>query len=134
MEEDMHSFVSTKTEATEELRNHIEKLKTMYGSGVMALENLAGELDHNSQSTYRQLNSEVSKHSSALEELFKGITSEANSLLNDLQESLHSQENKLTAYAQQQREDHSRAIETTRSISQITVNFFKTLDGHASKI
>ncbi|KAL8496794.1 hypothetical protein ACS0TY_020464 [Phlomoides rotata] len=134
MEEDMHSFVSTKTEATEELRNHIEKLKTMYGSGVVALENLAGELDDNSQSTYRQLNSEVSKHSSALEELFKGITSEANSLLNDLQESLHSQENKLTAYAQQQREADSRAIETTRSISRITVNFFKNLDGHTSKI
>ncbi|KAL8514604.1 hypothetical protein ACS0TY_013627 [Phlomoides rotata] len=113
MEEDMHSFVSTKTEATEELRNHIEKLKTMYGSGVMALENFAGELDDNSQSTYRQLNSEVSKHSSALEELFKGITSEANSLLNDLQENLHSQENKLTAYAQQQHEAHRRAIETT---------------------
>ncbi|KAL8490056.1 hypothetical protein ACS0TY_025328 [Phlomoides rotata] len=67
-------------------------------------------------------------------QLFKGITFEANSLLNDLQESLHSQESKLTAYAQQQREAHSRAIQTTRTISQITVNFFKTLDGHASKI
>ncbi|KAL8495559.1 hypothetical protein ACS0TY_019627 [Phlomoides rotata] len=44
-------------------------IKTIYGSRVMALENLAGELDDNSQSTYRQLNSEVSKHSSALEEV-----------------------------------------------------------------
>lgn len=37
-------------------------------------------------------------------QLFKGITAEANSLLHDLQESLHSQEHKLTAYARQQRE------------------------------
>ncbi|KAK6142088.1 hypothetical protein DH2020_012190 [Rehmannia glutinosa] len=131
MEEDMRSFVSTKTEATEELRGRLEKLRTMYGSGIKALENLAGEFDGNSQSTFGHLNCEVSKHSSALEELFKGITSEANTLLHDLQGSLHSQENKLTAYARQQREAHSRAIETTRSISQITVNFFKNLDGHA---
>lgn len=37
-------------------------------------------------------------------QLFKGITAEANTLLHDLQDSLHSQESKLTAYAQQQRE------------------------------
>ncbi|KAL1558091.1 Kinesin-like protein KIN-5D [Salvia divinorum] len=134
MEEDMHSFVSTKTEATEELRGHLEKLKTMYGSGIKALDDLAGELNSNSQSTFGQLNSEVSKHSSAFEELFKGITSEADALLHDLQDSLQSQEKKLTAYAEQQREAHSRAVETTRSISQITVNFFKTLDGHASML
>ncbi|XP_047969610.1 kinesin-like protein KIN-5D [Salvia hispanica] len=134
MEEDMHSFVSTKTEATEELRGHLEKLKTMYGSGIKALDDLAGELNSNSESTFGQLNSEVSKHSSAFEELFKGITSEADALLHDLQDSLQSQEKKLTAYAEQQREAHSRAVETTRSISQITVNFFRTLDGHASML
>ncbi|XP_041995168.1 kinesin-like protein KIN-5D [Salvia splendens] len=134
MEEDMHSFVSTKTEATEELQSHIEKLKTMYGSGIKALDDLAGELNSNSQSTFGQLNSEVSKHSSAFEELFKGITSEADALLHDLQHSLQSQEKKLTAYAEQQREAHNRAVETTRSISQITVNFFRTLDGHASML
>lgn len=37
-------------------------------------------------------------------QLFKGIASEADALLNDLQSSLHTQEEKLCAYAQQQRE------------------------------
>lgn len=37
-------------------------------------------------------------------QLFKGIASEADALLNDLQNSLHTQEEKLSAYAQQQRE------------------------------
>ncbi|GFZ17960.1 P-loop containing nucleoside triphosphate hydrolases superfamily protein [Actinidia rufa] len=134
MEEDMQSFVSTKAEATEELRGRLAKLKTKYGSGIKALDDLAGELDGNSRSTFEHLNSEVSKHSSALEDLFKGITLEADALLDDLQSSLHSQEDKLTAYAQKQREAHSRAVATTRSISQITVNFFKTLDMHASKL
>ncbi|KAF8402800.1 hypothetical protein HHK36_010891 [Tetracentron sinense] len=134
MEEDMQSFVSTKAEATEELRARLGKLKTMYGSGIKALDDLAGELDGNSQSTFGNLNSEVSRHSSALEDLFKGIASEANMILNNLQNSLYNQEEKLAMYAQQQREGFSRAVETTRSISKITVNFFKTLDMHASKL
>lgn len=33
-----------------------------------------------------------------------------------------------------QSQAHSRTVETTRSISNITVGFFKTLDSHASKL
>lgn len=134
MEEDMQSFVSTKTEATEELRSRLEKLKTMYGSGIESLNSLAGELDGNSQSTFGHLNSQVSEHSSSLTKLFNSIASEADKLLNDLQNSLHGQESKLIAFAQQQREAHQRAVTTTRSIAQITVNFFKTLDAHVSQL
>ncbi|GKV08217.1 hypothetical protein SLEP1_g19882 [Rubroshorea leprosula] len=133
MEEDMQSFVSTKAEATEELKGRLGKLKTMYGSGIKALDNIAVELDGNSKSTFGDLNSEVSKHSHALEDLFKGIASEADAVLNDLQSSLYKQEEKLTAFAQQQRQAHSRAVETARSVSKIAVNFFETLDMHASK-
>lgn len=101
----------------------------MFGSGIKALDGLAGELDGNAQSTFDRLNCEVSKHSSALGEvrifyvafrnsslfffylisfflmqLFKEIASEADTLVNDLQKSLHNQEEKLIAFAQQQRE------------------------------
>lgn len=55
--------------ATEELRGRLGKLKTMYGSGVKALDDITGELEVNSQSTFGNLNSEVSKHSSALEDV-----------------------------------------------------------------
>lgn len=134
MEEDMQSFVSTKAEATEELRGRLGKLKAVYGSGIKALDGIAGELDGNSQTTFGDLNSEVSKHSHALEDLFKGIASEADSLLNDLQSSLYNQEEKLTTFAQQQREAHSRSVENARSVSKVTVNFFKTLDMHASNL
>lgn len=37
-------------------------------------------------------------------QLFKGISSEADALLEDLQSNLHKHEEKLSAYAQQQRE------------------------------
>lgn len=55
--------------ATEELRGRLGKLKTMHGSGVKALDDITGELEVNSQSTFGNLNSEVSKHSSALEDV-----------------------------------------------------------------
>ncbi|TYH80893.1 hypothetical protein ES332_D03G163700v1 [Gossypium tomentosum] len=134
MEEDMQSFVSTKSEATEELRGRLGKLKNMYGSGVKALHDIAKKLDGNFMSITGDLNSEVAKHSCDLEDLYKGITAEAEALLNDLQSSLYKQEEKLTAFAQQQREAHSRAVDNARSISKITVNFFETLDMHASKL
>lgn len=99
MEEDMQSFVSTKAEvrfkqdgfvpfletnkfqiipfltsgmllkATEELRGRLAKLKTMYGSGIKALDDITGELDGNFHSTFGHLNSEVAKHSTALEDV-----------------------------------------------------------------
>lgn len=134
MEEDMQSFVSTKSEVTEQLQKRLGRLRDVYDSGVKALDNIDGELDENSRSTFSSLNSEVSKHSCRLEELFKGIASEADTLLNDLHESLLKQEEMLISYAQQQREAHARAVETARSVSKITVNFFKTLDTHATKL
>ncbi|KAK7404642.1 hypothetical protein VNO78_05597 [Psophocarpus tetragonolobus] len=105
MEKDMHSFASTKAEAIENLRVRVGSLKNMYGSGIKALDNLAEELKGINQLTFEELNSEVAKHSSALEDLFKGIALEADSLLNDLQSSLQKQEAKLTAYARQQEEE-----------------------------
>ncbi|KAK7341752.1 hypothetical protein VNO80_24691 [Phaseolus coccineus] len=134
MEQDMHSFVSTKAEAIENLRVQVGKLKNMYGSGIRVLDNLAEELKGNNQLNFEELNSEVARHSSALEDLFGGIALEADSLLKDLQSSLQKQEAELTAYARQQEEAHARAVENTRAVSKITVNFFETLHMHASNL
>ena len=41
----------------------------MYGYGVKALDDLAGKLEQNSELTFGDLNSEVSKHSSSIEEV-----------------------------------------------------------------
>ncbi|XP_020582997.1 kinesin-like protein KIN-5A [Phalaenopsis equestris] len=134
MEEDMQSFVSAKITATDELRELVEKLKAMFGSGIKVLDDLAGELDENSQSTFGNLKSQVLTHSSALEDCFKGFASEADNLLGELQRTLFNQEDKLNAFARQQREGHLRTVEATRSISNTTINFFDTLDIHVSKL
>ncbi|KAF9665472.1 hypothetical protein SADUNF_Sadunf16G0126300 [Salix dunnii] len=134
MEEDMQSFVSTKAEATEELQGRVGKLKTMYGSGIKALDDMAKELEENSRSTFGILNSEVSEHSHAVEGFFQRIASEADALFNDLQSNLQTQQEKLSAFAQQQHKAHARAVETAQSVSKTVVKFFKTLDVHASKL
>jgi len=90
-------------------------------------------------------------------QLFGGIALEADSLLKELESSLQKQEAELTAYARQQKEvrdfwffgwtselemlnsiycmqAHARAVENTRAVSKITVNFFETLHMHASNL
>ncbi|KAG0496011.1 hypothetical protein HPP92_000625 [Vanilla planifolia] len=134
MEEDMQTFVSAKIMATDELRQLVDKLKATYGSGIQVLDALAGELDENSQITLGNMNSLVRKHSSALEDCFKGFAAEADKLLGELQNSLCNQEEKLNAFAKQQRERHLRTVEATRSISNTTVCFFQTLDIHVSSL
>uniref|UniRef100_A0A1D1XJA0 Kinesin-related protein n=2 Tax=Anthurium amnicola TaxID=1678845 RepID=A0A1D1XJA0_9ARAE len=134
MDEDMQSFVCSKAEATEELRGCVGKLRNMYDSGIRALNDLVGELDGNSQQTFSEVNTQVSKHFSALEDSFKRIALEADQMLNELQSSLSSHEEKLYAFAQQQREGQLRAVETTRSMSKVATNFFQALDVHASNL
>uniref|UniRef100_A0A7N0UKJ5 Kinesin motor domain-containing protein n=1 Tax=Kalanchoe fedtschenkoi TaxID=63787 RepID=A0A7N0UKJ5_KALFE len=134
MEEAMQSFVKTKSQATKGLQGQLEKLKTISDLGIQELDNIAGEFDASSKSNFGDLNSEVHHHSAGLQDLFKGIASEADELLNDLQKNLHNQDEMLSSYAQQQRNAHARTVETTRSISKLTVNFFSTIDLHASKL
>ncbi|XP_074569890.1 kinesin-like protein KIN-5A [Curcuma longa] len=134
MEGNMQSFVSTKAKVTNDLRLHVDRLKNMYHLGFRVLDDLAGELGKKSGDTLGRLNSQVLLHSSTLEDCFRGIALEADQLLNELQLSLLNQEDKLATFAQRQREGHDRAIESTRSISKITSDFFETLDIHASKL
>ena len=55
--------------ATEDLRERVGKLKHMHASGIKTLDNLAEELKGNNKLTFEDLNSEVAKHSSALEDV-----------------------------------------------------------------
>ncbi|VAH13287.1 unnamed protein product [Triticum turgidum subsp. durum] len=103
-------------------------------NGITALDNLAGEIDMNSQTTFEKLNSQVQSHTSDLEKCFGVIALGADNLLNELQCSLSKQEERLAHFANKQREGHLRAVEASRSISNITVGFFHSLDVHASKL
>lgn len=59
----------THTQATTELVGWVEKLKTLYGSGIATLDGLAGELDQNSRITFGKLYSQMLTNSSSLDEV-----------------------------------------------------------------
>lgn len=65
-----HTFVfSSSLQATETLRGSLALLKERYNSGIKSLDDIAGNMDKDSQSTLNDLNSEVTKHSCALEDV-----------------------------------------------------------------
>lgn len=134
MEEHMQSFVSTKTDATEELRSGVEKLKTIYDFGMKGLHDLASALDGSSLSTFVELNTTVSMHASTLENLLGKAVLDAESLLSELHGTLSKQECTMASYAEQQREAIQRTVDSTRVISKINIDFFATLEKHASKL
>ncbi|XP_010557298.1 PREDICTED: kinesin-like protein KIN-5A [Tarenaya hassleriana] len=134
IEKFMSSFVSAKTEATERLSGSLAELKIKYNSSINSFDEITGKLEGNCQSALNELTLELSKHSHTLEDLFQGFTLEAYALLEGLQGSLHKQEEKLSAFTQQQRDLHSRSLESAKSISTVMLSFFKTLDMHSSKL
>ncbi|THG19576.1 hypothetical protein TEA_013990 [Camellia sinensis var. sinensis] len=134
IEEDTQLFVSTKATATEQLKAQLGGLKSMYGSSIKHLNDLAGELDGKSQLAFDNLNLEISNHSSSHMNLFRNIASEADSLINKLQNNLNNQEEKIAVFAQHQHEAHSRTLQMTQSISSTILNFFESLSLHFSKL
>lgn len=134
MEEQLQSFVSTKKQVTKGLTERVEKLKTTYSSGIKDLHNLANALDEKSLSTFEKLNLTVSKQSSALDDVLAIAVSEADAMLCEMQHALSKQEEKMTSYAHQQQEGLRRTMESTREISEIIVDFFESLDKHASAL
>ncbi|CAL5388085.1 unnamed protein product [Camellia sinensis] len=134
IEEDTQLFVSTKATATEQLKAQLGGLKSMYGSSIKHLNDLAGELDGKSQLAFDNLNLEISNHSTSHMNLFRNIASEADSLINKLQNNLNNQEEKIAAFAQHQHEAHSRTLQMTQSISSTILNFFESLSLHFSKL
>ncbi|KAF5936781.1 hypothetical protein HYC85_024287 [Camellia sinensis] len=66
IEEDTQLFVSTKATATEQLKAQLRGLKSMYGSSIKHLDDLAEELEGKSQLAFDNLNLEISNHSTFL--------------------------------------------------------------------
>lgn len=134
MEEQLQLFDSTKKQVTEGLTERVEKLKATYSSGIKDLHNLAHALDETSLSSFEKLNLTVSKQSSALDDVLAIAVSEADAMLCEMQLALAKQEEKMTSYAHQQQEGLRRTMESTREISEIIVDFFESLDKHASAL
>lgn len=134
MEEQLRSFISTKKQVTVGLTDRVEKLKTTYSSGIKDLHNLANAVDEKSLLTFEKLNLTVSKQTSALDDVLTIAVSEADAILCEMQSALAKQEEQMTSYVNLQQEGLRRTMESTREISKMIVDFFESLDKHASSL
>ncbi|KAH9326350.1 hypothetical protein KI387_006528, partial [Taxus chinensis] len=98
-EEQLVSFVSTKNQATEGMKNRVERLKTIYYSGIKGLHNLVNELDEKTLATFGRVNLAVDSQASDLNNLLENAVTEADAILFELQNALAKQEEKMSSYA-----------------------------------
>ncbi|KAH9301064.1 hypothetical protein KI387_012647, partial [Taxus chinensis] len=103
-EEQLVSFASTKNQATEGVKNRVERLKTIYYSGIKGLHNLVNELDEKTLATFGRVNLAVDSQASDLNNLLENAVTEADAILFELQNALAKQEEKMSSYASQQQE------------------------------
>lgn len=128
MEEQAKSFVASKAEVSEGLKLKVLSLKNTYCSGLRGLNDLIFSHEKQSSSIFEKVNSTVSAHSSALEELLSVAVSEAEVVIKDLQIALQDQEREIMAFIQQQQKGALQSIEATRAISSVTAQFFVNIE------
>ncbi|KAL8508898.1 hypothetical protein ACS0TY_016196 [Phlomoides rotata] len=134
IQDNARSFLASKASAMNELSKKIENLKDTYASGVQKLDGSAEELYQNSQLSLSRLSSELSSHTSSIMDLLKKSSSDADSTNNGLKTDLNNLGSRINAFIKQQQENHVRTYQTTRSISDSLLNFFKSLRIYISKL
>ncbi|KAL6905795.1 hypothetical protein ACP4OV_003396 [Aristida adscensionis] len=134
LEEEMQSFVSTKGKVSGGLQENVRKLKERFNSRIAELRGFADELKLESQSSFEKLNSQVINHTSGLEDCLKSLMVDADQILIELQKGLSQQEVNFTTFIEQQQEGLTKNLERTKSVSETTTNFFRTIDAHAVEL
>ncbi|XP_050384584.1 kinesin-like protein KIN-5B [Argentina anserina] len=134
MEEHVHSSLASKCDATKVLESRIEKISETYSSGVSALKELANMLQMKASSDLEQINSKTLSQTVAVEKFLGTAVTEANEVIQDIQQSLV-EEKQLLAFSTQQHElGLQRSLHSAQVISKATVNFFDDLQNHASEV
>ncbi|KAL0344591.1 UNVERIFIED_CONTAM: Kinesin-like protein KIN-5A [Sesamum radiatum] len=127
IQENAQSLLTSKAAAMEELHKQIQDLKDLYRSSVKRLDDSAEELYQNSELAFSRLRSELSVHSSCIMDLIMKSSSDADTISNGLKVNLNNLGSRIESFIQQQHENHMRTYQTSKSISESLLSFFKTL-------
>ncbi|KAK4392198.1 Kinesin-like protein KIN-5A [Sesamum angolense] len=127
IQENAQSLLTSKAAAMEELLKQIDDLKDLYTSSVKRLDDSAEELYQNSELAFSGLRSELSAHSSCIMDLIMKSSSDADTISNGLKINLSNLGSRIESFIQQQHE-------TSKSISESLLSFFKTLRIYISKL
>nr|AMS24215.1 kinesin 5b protein [Marsilea vestita] len=133
-EQQLRSFITTKEKVSEDLKEKVSSLKDIYCSGLKGLNGMVECHDKESASTFEKLNGAISGHASALEELLSVAVSEAELVCKDLQTTLQNQEREIIGFTKQLQQGAMQNIESLRTISNVTIEFFLSLEKGATEL
>ncbi|KAL6145941.1 hypothetical protein ACLB2K_056624 [Fragaria x ananassa] len=134
LEEHVHSSLASKCDATKVLESRIKKISETYSSGVSALKELANMLQMKASSDLEQINSKTLSQTEVVEKFLGTAVTEANEIIQDIQQSLVEQKQLLAFSTQQHELGLQRSLHSAHVISKATVNFFDDLHDRASEV
>ncbi|XP_004302713.1 PREDICTED: 125 kDa kinesin-related protein [Fragaria vesca subsp. vesca] len=134
LEEHVHSSLASKCDATKVLESRIKKISETYSSGVSALKELANMLQMKASSDLEQINSKTLSQTEVVEKFLGTAVTEANEVIQDIQQSLVEQKQLLAFSTQQHELGLQRSLHSAHVISKATVNFFDDLHDRASEV
>eukprot|EP00250_Pteridium_aquilinum_P012534 c20784_g1_i1 orf=209-3340(+) len=134
MQGQIESFIASKHEVTEALRQKATNVKDLFSSGLKRIHDLAHSHEKDSTTTFKKVNATVSAHSSGLEELLSASVSQAEVLLQDLQDTLSRQEEAVSSLISQQQEKVKKSVDAVEEISQQLEAFYELQRQSATEI
>ncbi|CAM6083629.1 unnamed protein product [Calypogeia fissa] len=114
MDHNLESFLAAKDEWVDQLKKKLEGLRSTYLAQTESLCGVVGAHETISSSTLHKLNSTVSAHASALDQLLANHVADAEMVLNELQTTLSDQKRETAVFAQLQSEAARQSLDTVR--------------------
>ncbi|CAK9320007.1 unnamed protein product [Citrullus colocynthis] len=134
MEEHAHTYLASKSDATQILETKVGKMAQTYSSGVAALRQFIKTLQENVSTDLEQMNATVSSQAIDVENFLVNAVLDAKEVVKEIQGSLDDQKQLLHGYVQRQEEGLQHSLVSAQKISNATMNFFNELHSHASKV
>lgn len=134
MQGQVESFMASKNEVIEALRQKATSVKDVYFSGLKRIQDLAHTHEKDSTSTFEKVNITVSAHSTALEEILSVSVSEAEALFQDLQNAFIRQQDGISSLICQQQEKAQQSVDAAKEISKKLTAFYERQERTASEI
>ncbi|CAL5207412.1 unnamed protein product [Lathyrus oleraceus] len=129
-----HSFLDIHDKAVVDLKQKVTTLRALYISRVEAMQNAVCLHKSSSDETFQKLSSLISSNGHSVEEFLASEATKADSILDDLQTSLSSQQGELTLFASELRHRLSVNAEQIKDISECTQEFEDKLLKEAKRL
>ncbi|XP_034695034.1 kinesin-like protein KIN-5C [Vitis riparia] len=129
-----HSFLDTHQKAVLDLKKKVMASKALYISHIEAVQNVVRLHKSSSNASLEEISSLTSSNVQSIEEFLDGEAVEANSIFDELQGTLSTQQGELALFARDLRQRFHASMEKTRGISEFTHGFLHNLLEESRKL